>query len=104
MKNHGFNLPLPKQTEPLDLQAIEDWMAKAEAGAGAIGREVLVFARIAQGLLSTGLTRNATALLIQDLLPKTRRGNPTITLATILRVLDGAASLAEHVQQAKGKR
>lgn len=106
MKNHGFELPMPnglKASSALDLDSIEQWMSDAESSAGSIGREVAAFARLAQLLLATGLSRNAVALLVQDLLPKTRRGNPTVTTVTILRVLDGASRLGEHLAPAKGK-
>ena len=101
MKNHGFKLPSPrlKASTELDLDSIEQWMTEAQASSGALGREVAAFARLGQLLLNSGLTKRAVALLVQDLLPKTRRGNPTVSTAAILNVLEASSRLGEHLSK-----
>lgn len=101
--NVGIDLPKPRRPTKgsndgtLDFQSIEDWMASIEANTGAIGKEVATLARIAKALLSAGLTKHAISLLIQDQFPKTRRGNPTISLQQIIDVLEAAANLDVHL-------
>jgi len=106
----GFELPGGRRPVKgsndgtLDFQSIEDWMAQAEASAGNIGKEVATFARIAKTLLSTGLSRRAVGLLIQDQFPKTSKGNPTVDVKQILAVLDAAANLRVYLAPVEEKK
>ncbi len=107
MKNHGFELPLPKprrgnrhdaieREEGVDVGAAVTYLEEAEAGARALTDSVRHFAAAADALLKCGLTENALVLLIQDLGPKPH-GRP-IPKDVISQVLKAAARVGEHLE------
>lgn len=111
MKNHGFELPLPKprrnnrhdrieREEGVDIGGAVSYLEEAERGAVALTHEVRKFASAAEALLDGGLTDDAVAILIQSKMKNQRNGRP-FPHETILEVLTAAARLSEHLKDTK---
>lgn len=107
--NRGFELPMPKprrnsranviaRDEGVHIGDAVTYLEEAERGATALTEAVRQFSAAAKVLLASGLTENAIAVLMQELMPKTRRGNFAVTKETILDVLRTAARLTEHLK------
>lgn len=81
------------------------YMAEAEAGSRELTDEVRKFAKASYAMLTNGLTLNAVALLVQDLMEKqsggSRHGQPKYGKETIAAVLKAAARLDEHLRETK---
>jgi hypothetical protein len=107
--NVGFDLPMPKargsrqakilREEKVDVGTAVGYLEEAERGSIALTNAVREFSVTAKALLKSGLTENAVAVLMQELMPKTRRGNFAVTKETILDVLRTAARLNEHLRE-----
>ncbi len=109
MKNHGFDLPLPKargsrqakieREEGVDVGDAVSYLEEANRGSIALVQATQKFALAAQALLESGLTEDAISLLIQDLMGNARNGKP-YPRETITLTLRAAARLTEHLQEA----
>lgn len=108
MRNHGIELPMPKprrnnrhdaiqRDEGADIGNAVSYLEEAERGAVALTESVKRFAVAAEKLLESGLTDDATAILIQSLMKNQRNGRP-FPVETILEVLHAAARMSEHLK------
>ena len=108
MRNHGFELPTPKvrgsrqakilREEGVDVGDAVSLLEEADRGATYLTESVKKFAAAANALMQCGLTENAVAVLIQDLMGNARNGK-LYPIGTILEVLHAAARLNEHLKE-----
>ncbi len=108
MKNHGFEVPMPKvrgsrqakilRDEGIDVGDAVTLMEEAERGATYLTESVKKFAAAAEKLLDGGLTDDAVSLLIQGLMGNGGNGKP-YPRETILKTLRAAARLSEYLKE-----
>ncbi len=110
MKNHGFEIPMPRRPlkgsndGELDIQSAVDFMDDATKQVFHLSKGLAQFAANANALVNGPLTLQAVAVLIQagGGLPKTAGGRP-LPIETIIGVLEAAARLGDKFLKPKEK-